>query len=187
MSHTRVRRREFARQALFQLFSDYSKNKGLPNRISLLPPEARIVEGPPERVTNGNHMSRVADFNDSFERNIGRKYEQFFSLFYERFINASAEISALFERTDPERRREMLQDSMLLLLDFSICHQVTDDLLALARYHQTVGVSIHMFDAWLECLVATLREMDPAFSDADERAWRETLGPGVEFMKLYAN
>jgi len=40
-----------------------------------------------------------------------------------------------------------------------------------------------LYAPFIESLIATVQRNDPEFSSAVERAWRETLAPGVAYMQ----
>ncbi len=130
-------------------------------------------------------MSTVADFNDSYERVIARDYDAFFKAFYQHFEASSPEIRNLFALSPQSRRYEMLESSILVLMDYSINHVVGEELERLAHYHAHLGAHSTMFDQWLESLIATLKSLDPTFSFDEEVSWRHLLGPGLKYLKTY--
>ena len=53
----------------------------------------------------------------------------------------------------------------------------------LARTHENIDIGPAMYDAWMERMLQTARAHDPRFSDAVERAWRETLARAIAYMR----
>ncbi|WP_188151775.1 globin [Teredinibacter waterburyi] len=130
-------------------------------------------------------MNDVGLFNDSFERNITDNYQHFFSAFYRCFESKSPVVSKMFAQTSETKRYEMLEDSLLILMDYSSTRVASEDLIELARYHSKLGVPADLFTLWLDALIESLRQLDPHFNDEYALAWRMVLEPGVSFMKGY--
>jgi truncated hemoglobin YjbI len=57
------------------------------------------------------------------------------------------------------------------------------DMKRLARRHGEMGIAGWMYDNWLDCVLQAARAHDPQFSSDVERAWRATLGPGIEYLR----
>lgn len=55
----------------------------------------------------------------------------------------------------------------------------------IARLHNRDRLDIRpeFYDLWFDCLIVTVKEFDSLFGPAVERAWRDVLTPGIEFMK----
>ena len=131
-------------------------------------------------------MNHSADFNDSFERNVSNNYEVFFQAFYESFQAKSPEIKAVFQNTEKSRRHEMLEDSILMLMECSLNHAPSEHICRLAEFHRERGIPEAMYDVWLESLVETLYRLDAEFTAAEEEAWRAVLLPGISYMRQHA-
>ena len=112
----------------------------------------------------------------------------FFESFYGSFIGASEEVKEKFKNTDMKRQSRMLEDSLFVL---AVAAQGGEDSPArsalpdLARKHSREGQEIRpeLYDLWLEALLETAKIHDPDFSPEVEAAWRETLAPGIDFMR----
>ncbi|WP_045858371.1 globin [Teredinibacter purpureus] len=130
-------------------------------------------------------MNVVAQFNDSFERNVSNHFELFFRTFYNHFEALSPQISAVFAHTVESRRHEMLEDSILMLMSCSAGKEASVELKHLASFHARQGIDVRMYDDWFEALMQTLTELDDTFCDADRHAWQEMLLPGIRYMKDY--
>lgn len=59
------------------------------------------------------------------------------------------------------------------------------DLERLAQLHsrRRLDVRPELYELWLDRLIQAVREFDPLFSGETEKAWRNVMRPGVEFMK----
>jgi truncated hemoglobin YjbI len=112
---------------------------------------------------------------------------RFIARFYDLFLGSSATVSLLFARTDMSRQKTMLHDSLVTLVDFSARKLISPQMEHLARVHGPTAHAIppHLFQNWLDCLVETVREMDPEATPEVELAWRLILAPGIAYL-LYA-
>jgi hemoglobin-like flavoprotein len=127
---------------------------------------------------------RIADFCSSLDR--CHASPGFIDRFYQRFIATSPEVAEAFEHTDLERQRRALSSSLYaLVLAIEGGDAAVEYLDRIARKHARNELDIRpeLYDVWLDCLVDTVRECDPEFSQQVERLWRDALAFGVEFMK----
>lgn len=124
-------------------------------------------------------------FNQSFEENVHLHYDEFIDLFYDNFINSASAVKKLFSSGDIQRQKDMMESSLLMLVDFTVHRSASGGLHTLADVHAKRGVDGAMYDLWVESLLKTLRQMDKHFNDEKALAWRVTLAPGIEFMKHY--
>lgn len=109
----------------------------------------------------------------------------FLDRFYELFMAASPGIAARFRNTDFDRQKDALTQSLyLMVLAADGGAPATAYLDQVARRHGRADLDIEpgLYDVWLECLIQTVREHDPEFSDDVERAWRDTMRFGIRFM-----
>lgn len=129
-------------------------------------------------------------FDASYRRLFGENIavdastDPFFAAFYRRFL-ADPEIQALFAETDMDRQVVMLRKSFFHLAGFYVTADPSGELERIARLHYRLGISADHYDRWLDCLVATVAELDPDSDTATELAWRWALTPGITYMKLY--
>jgi hemoglobin-like flavoprotein len=123
-------------------------------------------------------------FGPSLDRCLG--HPRFLDRFYEIFMASSPEIAARFSHTDFERQKAALTQSLyLMVLAMQGGRPAIEYLDRVARRHgrESLDVRPELYDGWLECLIRTVREHDPEFSDEIERGWRETMRFGIEFMR----
>jgi len=132
-------------------------------------------------------MKPIADFNDSFERIVNQHFDVFFSAFYRCFEARTPTIAEIFENTPESRRYEMLEDSILMLMDFSVNSVVSQELNKLGQFHARMGVTPAMYDHWMDALIDTLQLLDKSFTAEEEAAWRSVLGPGLTFLKGFSD
>jgi len=112
----------------------------------------------------------------------------FLKRFYELFIEESPEIQEKFANTDLERQRKVLSDSLFLMLTASgtkmgFAHR---ELEKLAKRHSRAQLDVkpEWYDLWLDCLLKSVAEFDPEYSEELDTAWRESLRDGIELLKL---
>lgn len=51
-------------------------------------------------------------------------------------------------------------------------------------FYRQFNIKPYLYHLWFECLIDTVREFDPLFSDDVELAWRLTLSSGITYMKF---
>lgn len=132
----------------------------------------------------------VEPFLASLKRCLARP--DFLTHFYEQFIASSEEVREKFRNTDMKRQVRMLEDSLFVV---AVAVQGEEgslaraDLPRIAARHgrQQLDIPPGLYDLWTDCLIASARHHDPAFSDDLERAWREVLAFGVRFMRDHAD
>jgi hemoglobin-like flavoprotein len=108
--------------------------------------------------------------------------------FYGRFMDSSDEVREKFAKTDFKLQTRVLADSLWAM---SVAAQGKEgspawgDLPRLAEKHSRRNLDIppELYDQWLDCLVAAAWTHDPDFSDEIERAWRDTLWVGIEYLR----
>ena len=129
----------------------------------------------------------IQRFVDSYGRIGGKDREtsRFFDAFYRHFIAASPEVAEKFANTDMGRQREMLRLSLDHMVYFAIDGEETAAISRVADAHGRGRADIppHLFDTWLDSLLATVEEFDPGFDAEVGAAWRHALAPAISYMK----
>lgn len=123
-------------------------------------------------------------FNDSLERCTVNP--DFLDHFYRTFIGSSTEVAEKFKHTDFKRQKILLKTSFYMMMLAAMGKSEANVHLArIAEVHSRKGHDIRpeLYDIWLDCLVQTVEQFDPAFAANTERAWRNMMMPGIEFMK----
>jgi hemoglobin-like flavoprotein len=129
-------------------------------------------------------VEEIALFNDSLERCTANR--DFLDHFYRTFIGSSPEVAEKFKHTDFERQTILLKISLYMMMLAAMGKSEANvHLERIAEVHSRKGHDIRpeLYDLWLDCLVRTVEEFDPSFSANTERAWRNMMAPGIEFMK----
>lgn len=134
-------------------------------------------------------MNFEETFDNSYERikSAEKDGQSFFDAFYEKFVAASPEIMHAFKHTDMRKQRKMLEKSFYSLFIFYATSNENDYLEKIAHRHSKhdANISPEMYDIWLECLMATVKEFDPHFSRDVELSWRLVLSTGIAYMKFH--
>ena len=114
-----------------------------------------------------------------------QKSNEFFSRFYDNFVEHYPQIKEKFANTDMMIQKDMLRMSFVYLIDFAQTLSETERLEELARVHSRAGKNItaQMYDYWLDALLATIEEVLPDVDKQTTLAWRIMLAPGIEYMK----
>ena len=121
-------------------------------------------------------------FHNSLDR--CQSNSQFLDLFYDRFINSSSDITALFSEVDLLRLKRMLRQSLIVVLmasEGSVHSQ--ERIKSLSLLHLNLGVRRVHYDVWLDTLIAVVEEIDPQYDIQVEESWRAVMGVGVAIMK----
>ncbi|HLZ45091.1 MAG TPA: globin [Gemmatimonadales bacterium] len=114
------------------------------------------------------------------------KSPEFLQAFYRNFLAACPDAVPHFAKTDFDEQTKLLRHAIGLLLIFPNQPNKEPNLLSrLAERHSRRDLDIPpaLYGPFVDALVATVKQFDDKCSPTVESAWRETLAPGVEFMK----
>ena len=110
----------------------------------------------------------------------------FMDRFYERFLKSSPKVREKFVGTDFIRQKRMPQASLNLLLVAAQDDgkRPTPYLDAVAERHSAsqMAVGAELYDLWLDSLLATVREVDPAWNAEVEQAWESVMTVGIAYL-----
>ncbi len=121
--------------------------------------------------------------NDSLERCANQA--ELMNRFYDRFLSSSEEIRALFAGTDMRIQKRMLRDSLYTILLVASGSAEAKAMLnerACRHSRNELNVRPELYDTWLDCMIAAVRDCDPGFDDETERAWRQVMQQGIDVM-----
>lgn len=131
----------------------------------------------------------IQKFVDSYARVGARDLEtgNFFDAFYKQFVNSSPIVADKFRNTDMDRQRDMLKVSLDHMVYFAIDREETEEIARVAGVHSKSRTDIphQLYELWLESLLATVARFDDEYDAEVEAAWREALGPAIEYMKRH--
>jgi hemoglobin-like flavoprotein len=108
--------------------------------------------------------------------------------FYGRFVGSSAEVREKFKNTDMKRQAQMVADSLYVVANAVQSEEGSlawRELPRIAARHSRAerDVPPALYDVWISCLLDTVRAHDPQFGPEVERAWREVLNFGADYMR----
>ncbi len=126
---------------------------------------------------------KLERFQRSLERCLGDR--TFISRFYARLLLSSDEVAKKFEHTDLKKQATVLKRSLYMVL--RAAHRLDDGLDHLSKIsesHSSRGLDIkpHLYQHWLETLIAVMRETETHYDEGLDDAWRAVLQPIIDHM-----
>ena len=117
-----------------------------------------------------------------------RDRDDFLDRFYDRFMASSEEVRAKFLDTDFDLQKQKLMGALNMAADVvdgnaSAMRELHER--AESHSHHQLDIKPHLYDLWLDTLLATAAECDPGFSPEVESAWRAVLGHIIAYMQLH--
>lgn len=113
--------------------------------------------------------------------------EQFFSHFYETFLNSHPEIGPMFANTDFDKQITMIKHAITMAIMFV---ERQDDLakdiltrISKSHSHSRLNVKPEYYIFWVKSLIETLWVCDPQFNHDLEEDWKEILQITVDYVK----
>ena len=127
--------------------------------------------------------ARLDAAHASYERASAKP--EFYATFYANFFKTCPDARPKFAKTNFERQHKLLHHAIGMLLIYPKHLSDEPNLLSrLAKRHgrKDLDIPASMYPPFVDALVLTLRQCDPAFSDQLEAAWRAVLEVGVAYM-----
>ena len=125
----------------------------------------------------------TVQFTDSLGRCLAKP--AFLTKFYRRFIGSSDEIAEKFRGTNMEKQKAALSASLyltMLVVDGGDAAMLYLETVAQRHNRKRLDVRPELYDTWLDCLIATVKEYDPMFSAEIEQSWRDTMQFSIDYM-----
>ena len=137
---------------------------------------------PDEALAVDREAMRVA--KASYER--CRESDAFFRSFYRNFFTACPQAEPMFAKTDFDRQIRLLRHAVGLLLIFST--QPKDEPTILTRVaerhsRRDLDTPPEFYGDFVDALIETVAEFDPAFTSDVAVAWRRTVASGIDYMQ----
>ena len=130
----------------------------------------------------------VAAADDAVRASFGRAMTKpnFIERFYDIFTKSHPQIPVLFKNTDMTHQRELLSQSLSMVLLFPMGNPIAKNVInrirtSHSRYHLNISPELYFF--WEDSLISALAECDPEFDSILERQWREVLEVAIEYIK----
>ena len=109
----------------------------------------------------------------------------FGEIFYNLFLNSSSEVAGYFSETDINRQRQVLRDSVRMMVTHDVAEPDMRQMLdQLGRAHSREEYNIlpRLYELWLESICETVRMLDSEWDAELERKWRVRLRPGMQII-----
>ena len=111
--------------------------------------------------------------------------DSFIPTFYEKFLASSEEVRKKFRFTDFEKQSKMLARSLQLSAgatsgDVESLREISERAKTHDRYH--FDIKPHLYDLWLDTLIATAQDIDELWDEKTEASWRKILGFVIQHM-----
>lgn len=120
----------------------------------------------------------------SYER--CRESDAFFRSFYDNFFATCPPAEPMFANTDFDRQIRLLRHAIGLLLIFPIQARAEPTILTrVAERHSRSDLDVppELYGDFVEALIDTVAEYDPAFTPDVGDAWRRAIAQGVAYMQ----
>lgn len=114
------------------------------------------------------------------------KAPDFLQAFYRNFLTACPQAAPRFAHTDFDQQIRLLRHAIGLLLIYPTQPIKEPTLLArVAERHSRRDLDIDpaLYRPFIDALIDTVKQFDGECTPAVEAAWRETVAPGVAYMK----
>jgi len=108
----------------------------------------------------------------------------FFAVLYDHLLACDPRIPPMFQETEFPRQHRLLQHGLGLLLSYA--REPDEALLErIAARHSAQGIDVppEMYQHFVSSLMAAVEESDGRFDGEVEQAWKQTVEPGLAFMK----
>lgn len=115
-----------------------------------------------------------------------RQHEAFLPNFYQTFLASDPAISPMFQGTDFDRQRRLLQHALGLLLSFA--RRANPHLLeriAVRHGPGDLNIPADLYPRFVDALLEAVARHDPEYTPELAAAWRATLAPGIAYMEHY--
>ena len=115
---------------------------------------------------------------------------EFWDAFYEDFFSRSTEIRTMFRKTDLEKQKQIMRQSLgfvLMYISGKNERIAERKLTEVGKIHDKEHRNVRpdMYTHWIEALIATFKKFDGDKFDADlEKAWRKALAPAIMMLKM---
>ena len=127
----------------------------------------------------------LALFLDSFERCV--QDDRFLRIFYDKFLDSSEEVRAMFAKTDFSLQRRALRASLYVMVAASARKQAELSTLSeLAQRHRTLRIKPVHYDLWMQSLLFAVEQVNGRFDAEVARVWSDAFRSGIRYMKADA-
>lgn len=126
------------------------------------------------------------DIQSSFKR--CEATGDFVDAFYSIFLGTSDEVSSMFSETDFAKQHKLLRATVFMMVTRDISEpKAAEAIERIGHSHSISQLDIRpeLYELWLDSLCATVKQLDPDWSDELELAWREEMRPGISLITSF--
>jgi hemoglobin-like flavoprotein len=108
-------------------------------------------------------------------------------IFYQRLFDSSMTVKRKFEKTDMRAQVELLKHGLtaaILHAEGNAMARSVVQRLKQSHSQAHLDVEPHLYEYWLNALLAAVREVDPGWAATVEHAWRRVLRPCIAEMAM---
>jgi len=109
----------------------------------------------------------------------------FMACFLERLAASHRDLARAARAADGERQRQVLRRALQMMILYAKGSPMAVTALdRIAHSPEANGMALRpeLYPCWLESLMETVAQFDPAFSPALDKRWREVLGAGLAYL-----
>lgn len=109
--------------------------------------------------------------------------------FYENFVSSHPMVAVKFAGVDLERQQDVLKMSLSMAIVFpqdNVVAKRAMDKLQVSHGDGGLRIEPELYNHWLESLLNTIEECDPAYSPELEKKWRAVLGCAIQHISCPA-
>ncbi len=124
-----------------------------------------------------------SDIQSSFKR--CEETGDFADTFYGIFLDTSPEVAGMFERTDFDKQRKLLRGTVFMMVSRDVNEpKAVEALERIGHSHSKANLDVRpeLYELWLDSLCATVKKLDPNWTDELEADWREQMSPGISLI-----
>jgi truncated hemoglobin YjbI len=114
-----------------------------------------------------------------------RRTPHFARRFYEKLLASDDRIRRMFAKTNFEKQHALFEHGVHVLLEYASGSAIGSMAIArLGERHSPKDLDVDpaLYDKWIDCMLATAKELDPRWTPALEKRFRADLRKGIEDM-----
>ncbi|MEZ6093518.1 MAG: hypothetical protein R3C03_04655 [Pirellulaceae bacterium] len=103
--------------------------------------------------------------------------------FYKNFLHSDPAIAPMFVKTDMDKQKNLLRQSINLAIMFAAGHEIGHkaiDQIGFTHSKKNLNISPKLYPNWKASFIKTVSNADRKFSSEVERAWSEVLQMAID-------
>ncbi len=109
----------------------------------------------------------------------------FAETFYSIFLDASDDIAPLFANTDFRKQRALLRGTVFMMVMKDVDDaRANGHFVKVGESHSSGRLDIkpELYEVWLDSLCATVKKLDPEWTEALETQWWQKMRPAIALI-----